>query len=446
MLNQKKILFLIILTCFLHLLFGYSTKIFSQQSAVMQRGNAGRTGFVDVNSLTKPSSVLWQTPQLYKSKTISSGVVISSYNNFISSVLNNEIKYPNPGVVILIKEPARFPTTSTNYISSEIENAMRRPPFSVESAPLYFKDTIYIKINAGDGFLIALDAKKGNVKWYYKQIGTQFSAPVIKNDTLYALTTNKTIHALDIETGNVKWVFSQEEMLTCHLFSPIESDGTLFFVGDKINTIGGLRTYAGEGKIYAFDIQTQKINWVINGKGILTSPAIGNNTAFFGDRSNYLYAVDIKTGKEKWKFKAHAGSPVFANGVVYFDDKEKLYALDAETGQLKWNAKAKGSISTYLAVDENQLYYGGFKGHLYAVDAKDGNLKWVFKTKSECTEPIVTNNAIYVGGDGQFFIINKHTGEKIDEIKVGNSRVSSPALAEGVLFSINFDGIVFSVK
>ncbi len=53
---------------------------------------------------------------------------------------------------------------------------------------------------------------------------------------------------------------------------------------------------------------------------------------YFGSDDSYLYAVDIKTGQEKWKFKTGAvvfSSPAISDGVVYFGSYDSyLYAVD----------------------------------------------------------------------------------------------------------------------
>jgi len=48
-----------------------------------------------------------------------------------------------------------------------------------------------------------------------------------------------------------------------------------------------------------------------------------------GEEPNYLYALDAKTGREKWKFNAECSvnSPVICDGVIYFRCGEHLYAV-----------------------------------------------------------------------------------------------------------------------
>ena len=59
---------------------------------------------------------------------------------------------------------------------------------------------------------------------------------------------------------------------------------------------------------------------------------MANGIVYFGSIDSYLYALDIKTGKEKWKFKTGdwiSSSPAVANGIVYFGSSDGyLYAVE----------------------------------------------------------------------------------------------------------------------
>jgi outer membrane protein assembly factor BamB len=65
---------------------------------------------------------------------------------------------------------------------------------------------------------------------------------------------------------------------------------------------------------------------------VKSSPAVADGIVFFGSWDNYLYAVDVKTGQEKWKFKTDGEvftSPAVADGIVFFGSKDNyLYALE----------------------------------------------------------------------------------------------------------------------
>ena len=51
------------------------------------------------------------------------------------------------------------------------------------------------------------------------------------------------------------------------------------------------------------------------------APAVVDGIVYFGSGNSYLYAADIQTGQEKWRFKTGDrvdSTPAIADGVVYF--------------------------------------------------------------------------------------------------------------------------------
>ena len=96
-----------------------------------------------------------------------------------------------------------------------------------------------------------------------------------------------------------------------------------------------------------------------------------------------MYAVDVRTGREKWKFKAKLAvfsSPAIADGVVYFGSHDKhLYAVDIQTGQEKWKLEIGWEVWSPPAVADGVVYFGSLDGHLYAVDIQTGQEKWKFE-------------------------------------------------------------------
>ena len=56
-------------------------------------------------------------------------------------------------------------------------------------------------------------------------------------------------------------------------------------------------------------------------------PRPSRGLVYFGSNDGYLYAVDVRSGQEKWKFKTAGevlSSPAVSDGVVYFGSVEQL--------------------------------------------------------------------------------------------------------------------------
>ena len=64
-----------------------------------------------------------------------------------------------------------------------------------------------------------------------------------------------------------------------------------------------------------------------------TSPAVHQNTVYFGSIDGCVYALDATNGRLRWKFRSGGpitSSPVIANGIVYIGSTDHyLYALSA---------------------------------------------------------------------------------------------------------------------
>src|SRR5213082_2939148 len=70
---------------------------------------------------------------------------------------------------------------------------------------------------------------------------------------------------------------------------------------------------------------TLKVAWKFKAKdGIEGTAAIAGQTVFIGSFDSHLYALDLKSGKEKWKYKAGPirATPGYREGTVYVGDED----------------------------------------------------------------------------------------------------------------------------
>jgi len=83
------------------------------------------------------------------------------------------------------------------------------------------------------------------------------------------------------------------------------------------------------------------------GKRIRESPAVANGTIFLGNKDKHIYALDIASGRVKWRQATDC--EYFSSPTVYFDkvlikgrkvkwggSEHRLYALDAVNGSILW--------------------------------------------------------------------------------------------------------------
>lgn len=117
------------------------------------------------------------------------------------------------------------------------------------------------------------------------------------------------------------------------------------------------------------------------------SPAVAYGTVYIASADSLLYAVDSRTGDEKWRFSQphhQFASPVIAEGIIYCPTalisssaaaqaagqqvSGSLYALNAQTGQELWNFPAPVSSTVDTpALADGTLYFRGPDRYLYAI-------------------------------------------------------------------------------
>lgn len=220
---------------------------------------------------------------------------------------------------------------------------------------------------------------------------------------------------------------------------------------DNVAYFGSFR-----GRLYAVDVKTGKEVWRFKthddrgdaGDKIFSSPSIYNNTVFIASNI-YLYAVDIKTRKEKWRYETAGmySSPAISDGILCIGHLAgSLYTLDTETGKVKWifNSvnKEKGIGEPMPSIANSTVYFGFYRdNYFYAVDFKTGALKWKFDTQSYVySKPTIKNGVVYVGSaDGFFYALDSRTGDLKWKFKASDKHIeSTPAIAGGtVYFTVN---------
>jgi alcohol dehydrogenase (cytochrome c) len=136
-----------------------------------------------------------------------------------------------------------------------------------------------------------------------------------------------------------------------------------------------------------------------------SQPVVYRGTLYVSTGANDVFAVDVATGKIRWRYKAHLNQEItsvccgwgnrgvaLGGGRVYMGQLDgKLVALDQRTGKRVWSSKIEDWRNGYT-ITSAPLYYEGrvytgisggefqARGRLTAVDAKTGKVDWRFYT------------------------------------------------------------------
>ncbi len=113
------------------------------------------------------------------------------------------------------------------------------------------------------------------------------------------------------------------------------------------------------------------VRWKFQTKdSIEAAAAIVGGTVYFGSLDEHLYAVELKSGKEKWKVKIGPlkAAPSVKDGAVYVGDEEGFFhCVDAATGARRWKFETSGEIMSSANFAGDRVLFGSYDSTLYCL-------------------------------------------------------------------------------
>lgn len=175
------------------------------------------------------------------------------------------------------------------------------------------------------------------------------------------------------------------------------------------------------------------------GDGIESAPAIAGGTVYTGSLDEHLYAIDLDTGKQKWKTKLGPikAAPAVKAGFVFVGDQDgKFYCVDASTGKMKWKFDTESEISSGANFAGERVLFGSGDEHLYCL-GMDGKQQWKFRVAGGpvLASPAVVQDRTFVAGcDSSLHMIDVANGKELSSVDLGGQTGSSAAVDGDRLF------------
>jgi outer membrane protein assembly factor BamB len=310
------------------------------------------------------------------------------------------------------------------------------------SSALLVADGI-VYFNMRNGYLTGLNAKTAEGTWQTRGYG---GSPALIDGILYY--SWRELHALDVKTKQEKWQFDLQDDSQEIVSSPAVVDGVVFFG-------------SGGGYLYALGQSTGQEQWKFKaGDRVDSDPAIADGNVYFsgatlvmdssdsGVYEGTLYALDARTGQEKWSFKPKGGaySPVIGGNIIYCtgplgidagpDPVGYVYALDSTTGKEKWRYLPEGGLFTQLAYADGIVYVGTRTGNLVAIDSTGPQVLWTFKAGDFISSaPSIAGGVVYLSsGDRYIYALDALTGQNLWRIQTKLVVRTPPVIDNGVVY------------
>jgi outer membrane protein assembly factor BamB len=273
-------------------------------------------------------------------------------------------------------------------------------PLELEGGLLYFGND--------RGTFLALDTATREPRWNFVTGGPIRSAAEVAGGVVLFASDDGFLYALGRESGDEPWRFDlgsagMERRLPAtgppyeydYLHSSPAVDRGVVYIG------------SADGNLYAVELETGQERWrFTTSDRIRSTPTVANGTVYVGSWDGHLYAVDAATGQEVWRFDTGGrvqGSPAVAAGRVIVGSRAaKLFGLNAESGELEWtHVHEDGSwVESSPVVRGDVVYVGSSDAlKLFAFDAISGQERWQFETGGwSWSTPVVTDDTVYIGG------------------------------------------------
>ncbi|GAL67977.1 serine/threonine protein kinase-related protein [Jejuia pallidilutea] len=389
------------------------------------------------------------------------------------------------------------------------------------NVPLYGDLSIgktLVYIQGKNGNLFAIDKNDGSVSWEFNSKVPEerayfyYSQGVEKNNVLYIGTASKKIYAINTLNGKLLWEVDTKDWIRS---KPVLVNNNLYFASlsgemvaidisgntpktmwsNKISDHGIMANLAGNKSIilaidnnmwmHGINPNTGQEVWresVLDGQwvdnkfyasdeitGQQSSPTIVDDILYIAGPDGFLNAVDVNTGKEKWKFELASNvspSPTVAHGMVFvgqtYNSYNEYYALDKNTGEIKWKTEAFGPVWISPVEANGLMFLGNMIGDFFAFDPLNGDIKWSYRTANDTPykdkslefksghgwppgvycNPAVEGNVVYTGSwAGFYYAFDQKTGKLLWKSKTqpdstlgGLPDSSAPVLHKNYLY------------
>jgi len=193
-----------------------------------------------------------------------------------------------------------------------------------------------------------------------------YSSPTLHNGVIYLGNLDGRLYALDAKTGEMQWYFKTDGPVT----STPKVEGDFVFFGSN------------DGNLYCVDLRTLRMRWKVTTKDwVNSSPTIIDGMVYIGSNDRHIYAVDAVTGEVQWSYQTVG--PAIAIPAIYQNlvfaaggsGDGAIYALQSADGTLFWRYETGGKIQSDPVIVGDRMYVTSTDRQLYAFAIK--------KTKAE---------------------------------------------------------------
>jgi outer membrane protein assembly factor BamB len=174
--------------------------------------------------------------------------------------------------------------------------------------------------------------------------------------------------------------------------------------------------------------------WARQGISTTTNPIVADGMLIAGDADGILYALDVFTGEERWRFDS--GSPITSvaaddSSVVATDEAGTLHRLELGTGAETWSAAVPGAVS--IAIADGLAYVAGEQ--VQGFDLSDGSPVWAWEGPAASGFLTVTNDTVYASADdGRLYALDREDASERWHVQTISPTVGPAMIAPDTVY------------
>lgn len=329
----------------------------------------------------------------------------------------------------------------------------------IRSTPAVAGGTLFV--GSADHRLYALDAVTGVERWRFEARAGVSSSPAVSSGLVFFTSRDGTLYALNAASGKLVWRLAfgldlgSQNFWDFYTSSPVPV-GNLIYVG------------SGDGCVYAVDSRTGRIRWkTALASRVRSTPAVEAGQVVVGTMDGRVVSLDARNGVTRWSFSTDGAgrtfetkgndttsifaSPTIADNSVLIGARDgMLYALDLATGRLKWKETHDGGswVLGTGARGGRVISPSGSAFFVQASDLADGKMQWRFRTGSAVFGSPTLVDGVVLADDlaGSLYAIDETDGRELWRFALGDRSFATPVVADGMVYAASDDGVLYALR
>ncbi|MEZ3116992.1 PQQ-binding-like beta-propeller repeat protein [Halobaculum sp. MBLA0147] len=308
----------------------------------------------------------------------------------------------------------RYDATNTGVIDATGPTApptqlwRRRFDAGVYGPPAVVEDTCYV--TTGDGRLRALDATTGERSWSVRAADRLLTTPAVGTTGVHLCNENRVVRSVTTAEGSDRWRVG-DRFRGGGQTPPTLANGLVIGAG-------------GDGRVFAFDTETGRADWVVTLPRIVTRPLATDGRRVYVPLDERLVAVDARRAGEpsdssdedgggdsdgptgpavrstSWGLGTDApvrSGVAVGGGLVHVGTADELLAVRRESGEPRWRVETDSPVVGAPALTELLTVAATAGGAVVGLDPEVGAVRWRTALDGRVERgPVVADETVHV--------------------------------------------------